>query len=84
MKSHEGFTKALGNFAYQHPRATLSASIEGPYGSLPDMGNYDKLILISGGSGAAFTFGVMSRIMMQREKLAIQCIEFVWAVRHNN
>ncbi|EWG55494.1 hypothetical protein FVEG_13485 [Fusarium verticillioides 7600] len=82
MKSHEGFTKALGNFAYQHPRATLSASIEGPYGSLPDMGNYDKLILISGGSGAAFTFGVMSRIMMQREKLAIQCIEFVWAVRH--
>ncbi|KAF5694803.1 ferric-chelate reductase [Fusarium denticulatum] len=82
VKSHKGFTKTVGSFATVNPRATLSASIDGPYGSLPDMGNYDKLILIAGGSGAAFTFGVMNRIMMQREKLAIQSIEFVWAVRH--
>jgi hypothetical protein len=46
------------------------------------MGNYDKLILIAGGSGAAFTFGVMNRLMMQCEKLAVQSIEFIWAVRH--
>ncbi|KAI3576560.1 hypothetical protein IWW34DRAFT_668043 [Fusarium oxysporum f. sp. albedinis] len=81
MKSHEGFTKAVGGFASRNPRANLWASIDGPYGSLPDVGNYDKLILIAGGSGAAFTFGVMNRIMMQREKLAIQSIEFVWAVK---
>ncbi|EXL51788.1 hypothetical protein FOCG_07611 [Fusarium oxysporum f. sp. radicis-lycopersici 26381] len=81
MKSHEGFTKAVGGFASRNSRANLWASIDGPYGSLPDVGNYDKLILIAGGSGAAFTFGVMSRIMMQREKLAIQSIEFVWAVK---
>ncbi|KAF5978536.1 ferric-chelate reductase [Fusarium coicis] len=82
MKSHEGFTKTVSSFAMVHPGATLLASIEGPYGSLPDMGNYDKLILIAGGSGAAFTFGVMNRLMMQREKLAVQSIEFIWAVRH--
>ncbi|KAF5536694.1 ferric-chelate reductase [Fusarium napiforme] len=82
MKSHEGFTKAVGRFARVNLRATLSASIDGPYGSLPDVNNYDKLVLIAGGSGAAFTFGVMNRIMMQREKLVIQSIEFVWAVRH--
>ncbi|KAF5621061.1 ferric-chelate reductase [Fusarium tjaetaba] len=82
MKSHEGFTKAVGTFARVNPRATLSVSIDGPYGSLPDVNNYEKLVLIGGGSGAAFTFGVMNRIMMQREKLAIQSIEFVWAVRH--
>ncbi|KAG5794068.1 hypothetical protein H9Q69_006898 [Fusarium xylarioides] len=81
MKSHKGFTKAVGSFANQHLRTTLWASIDGPYGSLPDMNNYDKLILIAGGSGAAFTFGVLNRIMMQREMLAIQSIEFVWAVR---
>jgi ferric-chelate reductase len=81
MKSHEGFTKAVGTFASRNPRTTLSASIDGPYGSLPDMSNYDKLILIAGGSGAAFTFGVMNRIMMQSEKAALQSIEFVWAVR---
>ncbi|KAF4953645.1 hypothetical protein FGADI_5981 [Fusarium gaditjirri] len=82
MKSQEGFTKAVGSFATQNHRTTFWASIDGPYGSLPDVNNYDKLILIAGGSGAAFTFGVMNRIMMQREKLAIQSIEFVWAVRH--
>jgi NAD(P)H-flavin reductase len=81
MKSHEGFTKTVGGFASRNPRASLWASIDGPYGSLPDVSNYDKLILIAGGSGAAFAFGVMNRIMMQREKLAIQSIEFVWAVR---
>ncbi|KAF5563622.1 ferric-chelate reductase [Fusarium phyllophilum] len=82
MKSHEGFTKAVGNFASKHHRTTVWASIDGPYGSLPDTNSYDRLILIAGGSGAAFTFGVMNRIMMHHEKLAVQSIEFVWAVRH--
>ncbi|RKL32519.1 hypothetical protein BFJ72_g10462 [Fusarium proliferatum] len=81
MKSHEGFTKAVDSFASRNLRTSLWASIDGPYGSLPDVNNYDKLILIAGGSGAAFTFGVINRIMMQREKPAIQSIEFVWAVR---
>ncbi|KAF4435268.1 ferric-chelate reductase [Fusarium acutatum] len=81
MKSHKGFTKAAGSFAIQDHRTSLWASIDGPYGSLPDLGNYDKLILIAGGSGAAFTFGIINRIMMQREKLSILSIEFVWAVR---
>ncbi|KAF5543479.1 ferric-chelate reductase [Fusarium mexicanum] len=81
MKSHKGFTQAIGSFANKHLRTPLWASIDGPYGSLPDMGNYDKLILIAGGSGAAFTFGVMNRLMIQRRKLATRSIEFVWAVR---
>ncbi|KLP11974.1 related to ferric-chelate reductase [Fusarium fujikuroi] len=81
MKSHEGFTKAVDSFASRNPRTSLWASIDGPYGSLPDVNNYDKLILIAGGSGAAFTFGVINRIMMRREKLSIESIEFVWAVR---
>ncbi|XEV01484.1 hypothetical protein FSHL1_006771 [Fusarium sambucinum] len=81
MKSHEGFTRAVGTFASQNPGSTLWASIDGPYGSLPDVNHYDKLILVAGGSGAAFTFGFMNRIMMQPEKAAVQSIEFVWAVK---
>ncbi|KAF5583673.1 ferric-chelate reductase [Fusarium subglutinans] len=82
MKTHKGFTKAVSSFANQHLRTPLWASIDGPYGSLPDVSNYDKLILIAGGSGAAFTFGVMNRLIIQREKkLAIRSIDFVWAVR---
>lgn len=82
MKSQEGFTKAVESFASKNHRNTLWASVDGPYGSLPDMDNYDRLVFIAGGSGAAFTFGVMNRIMMQHEKAAFQSIEFVWAVRH--
>ncbi|WZH49526.1 ferric reductase NAD binding domain-containing protein [Fusarium acuminatum] len=81
MKSHEGFTKAVESFACQHPGSTLWASIDGPYGSLPDANHYDKLILVAGGSGAAFTFGFANRLMMQPEKVALQSIEFIWAVR---
>ncbi|KAJ4252731.1 hypothetical protein NW762_010637 [Fusarium torreyae] len=81
MKSHEGFTKAAQSFASQNPRSTLWASMDGPYGSLPDINHYDKLILIAGGSGAAFTFGLLNRLMMQPEKVALQSIEFIWAVR---
>ncbi|KAF4973679.1 hypothetical protein FSARC_68 [Fusarium sarcochroum] len=81
MKSHEGFTKAVGSFANRNPRSTLWASMDGPYGSLPDIDHYDKLILVAGGSGAAFTFGFMNRILMHPEKVASQSVEFVWAVR---
>ncbi|KAM0413639.1 hypothetical protein ACHAPD_006877 [Fusarium lateritium] len=81
MKSHEGFTRAAVRFASQHPGTTLWASIDGPYGSLPEVNHYDKLVLVAGGSGAAFTFGFMNRIMMQPEKVAVQSIEFVWAVK---
>jgi hypothetical protein len=81
MKSHEGFTKAVESFACQYPGSTLWASIDGPYGSLPDANHYDKLILVAGGSGAAFTFGFVNRLMIQPEKVASQSIEFIWAVR---
>ncbi|KAG5665014.1 hypothetical protein KAF25_008748, partial [Fusarium avenaceum] len=81
MKSHEGFTKAAESFASQHPVSTLWASIDGPYGSLPDLNHYDKLILVAGGSGAAFTIGFVNRLMMQPQKVALQSIEFIWAVR---
>ncbi|KAF4462897.1 Ferric reductase transmembrane component 5 [Fusarium albosuccineum] len=81
MKSHRGFTNAVGRFATRNPRSTLWASMDGPYGLLPNMEDYDKLVLVAGGSGAAFTFGVMNRIMMQPETLTFQSIDFLWAVK---
>lgn len=80
MKAQEGFTRAVSKFARQHPGEAVWASIDGPYGSLPDAGDYEKLVLIAGGSGAAFTFGLMNRILSQHQKCPP--IDFVWAVRH--
>lgn len=82
MKSHRGFTGAVGQFASRHPRRTVWASIDGPYGSLPATDCYDKLVLIAGGSGAAFTFGLINHIMSQSDEPRPQAIEFVWAVKH--
>ncbi|KAK1623560.1 ferric reductase NAD binding domain-containing protein [Colletotrichum phormii] len=81
MKSHQGFTKAVNNFATCRTRSTAWASVDGPYGVCPDMDNYDKLIFIAGGSGAAFTFGLINRILGQSERPKLQSVEFVWTVR---
>ncbi|KAI0170282.1 hypothetical protein BJ166DRAFT_575742 [Pestalotiopsis sp. NC0098] len=81
IKSHQGFTKAIHDFATRHPGRTVRASIDGPYGSLPRTEDYERLILIAGGSGAAYTFGLMNRIIVQYQTYRTQSIEFVWAVR---
>lgn len=81
IKPHEGFTKAVSDFAAQHPGCSSWASMDGPYGSLPDMTVYDKIILVSGGSGAAFTFGLMNRTLNSNEGDEIQSVDFVWAVK---
>lgn len=81
IKSHQGFTKTIHDFSARHPGRTVWASIDGPYGSLPVTEGYDRLILIAGGSGAAFTFGLMNRIIGQYQTYRTQSIEFVWAVR---
>lgn len=95
MKSRDGFTKKLYEYAHasqdlKYPqKGTIWASIDGPYGSasLPDTTRYDKLVLVAGGSGAAFTFGLMNRILNgdgfdNNNRHAAQSIDFVWAVRN--
>ncbi|KAH6970943.1 ferric reductase NAD binding domain-containing protein [Ilyonectria sp. MPI-CAGE-AT-0026] len=82
IQSREGFTKAVSEFATQHPGRTTRVSFDGPYGCLPETAVYDKLILVAGGSGAAFTFGLMNRILNHSERITIQSIDFVWAVKY--
>ncbi|KAK7754280.1 hypothetical protein SLS62_003859 [Diatrype stigma] len=81
IKPHGGFTKAVSNLAAQHPGSAQWASMDGPYGLLPDTRVYDKLILVSGGSGAAFTFGLMNRTLNSKEGDKPQSIDFAWAVK---
>jgi predicted ferric reductase len=81
IKSHARFTKALYDFATEKPGCATSVSVNGPYGSLPDMASYDKLVLISGGSGAAFTFGLLNRLLDNPDRPKSQSIDFVWAVK---
>ncbi|VUC37575.1 unnamed protein product [Clonostachys rosea] len=81
MKRCDGFTKHVNDLALQKPGQVAWVSIDGPYGSLPDATVYDKLVLVAGGSGGAFTFGLMNYYFSCPKRALIQSIDFVWAVR---
>ncbi|KAI8213467.1 Ferric reductase transmembrane component 5 [Colletotrichum sp. SAR 10_66] len=83
MKSHQGFTRRVDEFSRSHPNRTAWASVDGPYGSLPDTESYDKLVLVAGGSGAAFTFGLMNRMMSRYDRVKTQSVDFIWTVRQS-
>jgi len=62
--------------------------IDGPYGGLSvDLGQYETVLLIAGGSGATFTLGILDNIVGRCVKLRChngertRRIEFVWCIR---
>ncbi|CAH0043425.1 unnamed protein product [Clonostachys solani] len=81
MKRREGFTQRVNDLALRNPGRVAWVSIDGPYGSLPDINIYDKLVLIAGGSGGAFTFGLMNYYFNCPKRTLVQSIDFIWAVK---
>lgn len=81
VNSYSGFTRDLAKYARENPGASLRVSLEGPYGTFPDPYDFDKVVLIAGGSGASFTFGMASNILQKMTPESDKQIEFVWAVR---
>jgi predicted ferric reductase len=81
VASYDGFTQDLHKYATEHPGAALRASVEGPYGTIPDPIEYDKVVLIAGGSGASFTFGMALNMLKRMKPNSAQRIVFVWMVR---
>ncbi|KAJ2901756.1 hypothetical protein MKZ38_001428 [Zalerion maritima] len=92
--SRRGFTAALHAHAQKHPGASIRASADGAYGAFPspDSRHFDKVILVAGGSGASFTFGLVGNLLSHMETLASRAssrneeaktldVDFIWAVR---
>lgn len=59
---------------------SLRCSVDGPYGHVPNFRDYDKVILVAGGSGASFTFAVALDLIESTEH-AVRSIDFIWIVR---
>ena len=66
----------------------LQVMIDGPYGGCSiDLGRYETVLLLSGGSGVTFTLGLLDDIVGRCVKLRrrggerTQRIEFVWCVQ---
>lgn len=82
--SHDGFTKALYDYACSQPEATTAwASADGPYGTFPDLARFDRVVLVAGGSGATFTFGLALHMIEDLDANSGQKIDFIWAVKKN-
>ncbi|KAH8601638.1 ferric reductase NAD binding domain-containing protein [Bisporella sp. PMI_857] len=82
IAAYDGFTNDLRRYAVKHPGSSLQASIDGPYGATPDfVKTADKVLLIAGGSGASFTFGVALDMLRRLGDSTNTTIEFVWCVK---
>ena len=84
IAAYDGFTDHLHQYAVENPGTSLRASMDGPYGVPPDFGKVaDRVILLSGGSGASYAFGIaldMIKKIPVSEKPG-PTIDFVWTVR---
>jgi predicted ferric reductase len=81
VKARNGFTSDLHKYAVAHPGAALKASVDGPYGTFPDPMEFDKIVLIAGGGGATFTFGLAVNVLERMDGNSPKNIVFIWAVK---
>ncbi|KAL2022009.1 hypothetical protein VTK56DRAFT_6249 [Thermocarpiscus australiensis] len=81
VKARNGFTRDLHKYAVAHPGAAVRASLDGPYGTFPDPMEFDKVVLIAGGGGAKFTFGLAVNVLERMDDSCHKNIVFIWAVR---
>lgn len=82
VASHNGFTRDLHTYAVSHPGVPLKASAEGTYGTIPDATRYDTVVLVAGGNGASFTFGVALDLLSRLRSDDRRHIVFIWAVKY--
>ena len=66
----------------------MQVMIDGPYGGCSvDLGDFESVLLVAGGSGATFTLGLLDDIVGRCTKLGrrggerTRRIEFAWCVR---
>lgn len=80
--AHDGFTNDLRSFASQNPGNKLRASCYGPYGTIPNFTKFDHVVLIAGGIGASFTFGVSLDLVRKSSTSTTKpVIHFIWVIR---
>ncbi|KAL1854549.1 hypothetical protein Plec18170_004639 [Paecilomyces lecythidis] len=83
IRVHDGFTRDLWKHASitsaEHEKKKLRCSIDGGYGQVLDFKQFDRVVLVAGGSGASFTFAVAMDLI--RKESGVKSIDFIWAVR---
>jgi Na+-transporting NADH:ubiquinone oxidoreductase subunit NqrF len=84
VAAYDGFTRDLHEYALKNPGRVLKASVDGPYGSVPDFTQFDKVIFVAGESGASFTCGTVMNTLLKLGYSTSTAIEFIWVVREQS
>ena len=98
IRAHSGLTRRLKEFHTEWlklpcPNATLSSNVtsltayvDGPYGSPPSWEIYENLTLITTSTGVSFALSIMDYLeqtcISNASKLNTQIIRFIWVIRH--
>jgi predicted ferric reductase len=82
VRPYDGFTSDLYKLAQKQPGKQLRCSLDGAYGQVPNFGNFDKVVLVAGGSGASFTFAIaLDLVKKETTTEGTKNIDFIWAVK---
>ncbi|KAI0107018.1 ferric reductase NAD binding domain-containing protein [Nemania sp. FL0031] len=84
-QTEDGFTRSLYEMA-QAGKSGIWAAADGPYGAVHDLADYDKILLVAGGSGVTFALGLALNALESRSasvgvEKQQQEISLIWATR---
>lgn len=96
IRSHSGLTKRLADYYSKwlslpcpnasRPCSSLTAYIDGPYGSPPTWEDYENITLIASSTGVSFILSILEYLEQLcfngHPRLRTQHIRFIWANRH--
>ncbi|ORX79281.1 hypothetical protein K493DRAFT_390916 [Basidiobolus meristosporus CBS 931.73] len=86
IQAQKGFTKTL----YEHMLANsgtqqnLRVLVDGPYGAYHSMHNFETVVLIAGGTGAAFTIPILSDLIRRKlhgPSVTTNRVHFIWSIK---
>ncbi|KAJ5167712.1 uncharacterized protein N7482_003306 [Penicillium canariense] len=84
VRRYDGYTNELYEIARKQPGIMLRCSVDGGYGQIPNFVNFDRVILLAGGSGASFTFALALSLIKECAAANIsKTIDFIWTVRYS-
>ncbi|KAK9708979.1 ferric-chelate reductase Frp1 [Basidiobolus ranarum] len=88
IQARDGFTKTLYERALADCsfKVNLGILVDGPYGTYHPMHNFETVVLIAGGTGAAFTIPILSDLIRRKNQndpklLSTKNVQFVWSIK---
>lgn len=83
LAAQTGFTKKVNELANLNPGISVSATWDGPYGKLPHIKLYNRIVLVAGGSGGSWTIPLAMAILDNLHADSDLQMDFIWVVRTN-